>query len=169
MTVPQGTSAIATVLQAFEAGLTLWREPPLVAGQDTENRGLGWVCSHCFKFLGSIEMQIAWRLICQQAGGEPACTVPAPTLPMLLCPRLKGLLLCAAHEALSSCTLICRPGGCHTSDAGKSAAPHPQLAPHRSLLAASACEHLPQELCCRQRLCPKVLQTSIGAAKLCAP
>ena len=88
--VPQGMSAIAIVLQAFEAGLTLWREPPLVAGQDTENRGLCWVCSHCFKFLGSIEMQIAWRLVCQQAGGEPVWTVPALDLPTSLCPLQKA-------------------------------------------------------------------------------
>lgn len=100
--VPQGISA--TVLQAFQAGLILWREPPLVAGQDTENRGLCWVCSHCFKFLGSIEMQIAWRLVCQQAGGEPVCTLPALTLPKLLCPRQEGLLMCAAPEALTLCT-----------------------------------------------------------------
>ena len=157
------------MLQAFEAGLTLWREPPLVAGQDTENRGLCWVCSHCFKFLGSIEMQIAWRLVCQQAGGGPVRTVPALTLPKLLCPRHKGLLLCAAPVGLDSVHLTCRPRGCHTSDAGESAAPHPQLAPHRRLLAASACEHLLHDLRCRQRSCPKVLQTSTGAAKPCAP
>ena len=54
------------------------REPPLAAGQHTANKCLALVCSHCFQFLGSITMQLAWCRLAASANGvyfdlSPAC------------------------------------------------------------------------------------------------
>jgi hypothetical protein len=49
--------------QAFNQGDVIFREPPLVAAQHAANREHALVCSHCFAYVGSIEVQIARRLL----------------------------------------------------------------------------------------------------------
>lgn len=57
---------IAGVVQNFQADQTILNEPPLVAGQHAANKQVALVCSHCFQFLGGIELQLAW---CKYASG----------------------------------------------------------------------------------------------------
>ncbi|KAK9811846.1 hypothetical protein WJX72_011125 [[Myrmecia] bisecta] len=61
----------------FEKDELLFKEPPLVGGQDTANKAQALVCSHCFCFLGSIELQVAWRLLSDKYKGGHA---PDPEL-----------------------------------------------------------------------------------------
>ena len=65
-------------LQDFEEGDVIFTEKPLVAAQDKANKAVAFVCSHCFRHLGSIEAQIARRLL---PGGDAAGSSqsPAPT------------------------------------------------------------------------------------------
>lgn len=56
-------------LQDFNEGEVLLREPPFVAGQHALNRSKAVVCANCFRFLGSVELQIAWHLLCDKYEG----------------------------------------------------------------------------------------------------
>ena len=55
-------------LQVFEEDELILREAPLVGVQHYDNKRQVLVCSHCFRFVGSIEAQIAWRLAAQPMG-----------------------------------------------------------------------------------------------------
>ena len=55
--------------QDFAEGDLLFKEPPLVAGQHVFNRSKAVVCANCFRFLGSVELQIAWHLLCDKYEG----------------------------------------------------------------------------------------------------
>ena len=57
-------------LQDFTAGSVLISEPPLVGIQHNSNRTAALVCSHCFRYLGSVETQIGVRLAALQGEGE---------------------------------------------------------------------------------------------------
>ncbi|KAL0052681.1 hypothetical protein WJX82_005986 [Trebouxia sp. C0006] len=50
---------------------TILQEAPLVAGQHTSNKAFALVCSHCFHFLGSIRMQLAWCKLAALCNGTP--------------------------------------------------------------------------------------------------
>lgn len=56
-------------MQALQDKDIILKEPPLVAGQHTANKGRALVCSRCFQFLGSIEMQLAWCRLAAAADG----------------------------------------------------------------------------------------------------
>ena len=58
-------------MQDFSEGEVLLREPPFVAGQHAVNRGKAVVCANCFRFLGSVELQIVWHLLCDKYEGKP--------------------------------------------------------------------------------------------------
>ena len=45
------------------------RAMPLVAAQHTTNKAIAYVCSQCFCYLGSVEAQVALRLL---PGGDAA-------------------------------------------------------------------------------------------------
>lgn len=51
-----------TFVKAIEAGETILSEAPLVAMQHCCNKHEWLVCSRCCKFLGSVELQAAWKL-----------------------------------------------------------------------------------------------------------
>ena len=57
-------------LQDFTAGSVLISEPPLVGIQHNANRTAALVCSHCFRYLGSVETQIGVRLAALHGEGE---------------------------------------------------------------------------------------------------
>ena len=67
-------------LQDFEEGEVIFTERPLVAAQDRANKAVAFVCSHCFCYLGSVEAQIARRLL---PGGDAAGDSRSPA-------RIKG-------------------------------------------------------------------------------
>jgi hypothetical protein len=56
-------SVLVTPLQAFAEEDVIFEEPALVGAQHTANRDDALVCSHCFRFIGSIGIQIAHRLL----------------------------------------------------------------------------------------------------------
>ena len=58
-------------LQDFVHGETLVQETPLVAGQHSTNKKHALVCSQCFRFLGSIKLQLAWLRLCAMCDGMP--------------------------------------------------------------------------------------------------
>ena len=60
--------AISSV-QHFGEGDVLFTEPPLCAIQHSTNRQEAWVCSHCFRFIGSVEAQLARLLLALQGVG----------------------------------------------------------------------------------------------------
>ena len=73
------TPVSATVVQDVAADELVFTEPPLVAGQHATNRQDALVCSHCFSMIGSIEQQIAHRLLARASAGEglqahPSCS-----------------------------------------------------------------------------------------------
>ena len=49
--------------QAIPAGSVIFREQPLLRLQSLPNRRDTWVCGNCFRFLGSVEMQL--RVLCR--------------------------------------------------------------------------------------------------------
>ena len=59
----------SALTQDFVEGEVLFREPPFVAGQHALNRSKAVVCASCFRFLGSVELQIAWHLLCDKYEG----------------------------------------------------------------------------------------------------
>lgn len=56
-------------MQDLQHKETILRESPLVAGQHTANKCHALVCSHCFQFLGSIGLQVAWCRLAAAADG----------------------------------------------------------------------------------------------------
>ncbi|KAL4419340.1 hypothetical protein ABPG75_002643 [Micractinium tetrahymenae] len=64
----KGKGVFAT--QAFSAGEVVFQDPPLVAIQHTTNRGDAWVCGHCFRFIGSVEQQIARQIMAAREAAE---------------------------------------------------------------------------------------------------
>ncbi|DBA72663.1 TPA: hypothetical protein ACH3X2_010404 [Trebouxia sp. C0005] len=56
---------------AIQDEQTVLQEAPLVAGQHTSNKVFALVCSHCFQFLGSIRMQLAWCKLAALCDGTP--------------------------------------------------------------------------------------------------
>ncbi|PSC68405.1 SET domain-containing [Micractinium conductrix] len=69
----KGRGVFAT--QEFEAGDLIFKDPPLAAIQHTANAADAWVCARCFRFIGSVEQQLARRIWAlrdaAEAGGEP--------------------------------------------------------------------------------------------------
>ncbi|KAK9840433.1 hypothetical protein WJX74_009879 [Apatococcus lobatus] len=68
-TAAKGKGLYAT--EDFNDGEVLLKEPPFVAGQHALNRSKAVVCANCFRFLGSVELQIAWHLLCDKYEGQP--------------------------------------------------------------------------------------------------
>lgn len=58
------------MLQDLHAEDLVFREAPLVGAQHTANRRDALVCSHCFALVGSLEQQIAHRLLARAGTGE---------------------------------------------------------------------------------------------------
>ena len=50
-------------------------EMPLVAAQHTANKAVAYVCSQCLCYLGSVEAQVALRLL---PGGDAAGDLRSP-------------------------------------------------------------------------------------------
>ena len=57
-------------LQAFEADVLVFKEPPLVGAQHAANKADALVCSRCFSMIGSLEQQMAHRLLSMESTGE---------------------------------------------------------------------------------------------------
>ena len=67
------TKAREACTQEIAAEQVIFRELPFVADQHLANKDDALVCSHCFRFLGSVELQAAWRL--RVVSGEtPYCS-----------------------------------------------------------------------------------------------
>ena len=64
-------------LQDIQDEQTILQEAPLVAGQHTSNKAFALVCSHCFQFLGSIRMQLAWCKLAALCNGMQYTYCPA--------------------------------------------------------------------------------------------
>lgn len=62
--------------RAFSKGDTVLREPPLCAIQHHDNRGHALVCGACFRFVGSLEEQLAWQLMRLASTLEPGMATP---------------------------------------------------------------------------------------------
>ncbi|KAG6468658.1 hypothetical protein ZIOFF_073347 [Zingiber officinale] len=66
-------------VKEFEEGELVLKDPVLVAAQHTTNKVDCLVCSHCFRFIGSVELQIGRKLILQDLGltddNEKDCTM----------------------------------------------------------------------------------------------
>lgn len=60
-------------MQAFRADELVFKEAPLVGAQHTANKADALVCSRCFTMIGSIEQQIAHRLLAQEENGKSLC------------------------------------------------------------------------------------------------
>lgn len=71
----RGVGVNAISLQDFEEGEVIYTELPLVAAQHTANKAVAYVCSQCFRYLGSVEGQIALRLL---PGGDAAGDLRSP-------------------------------------------------------------------------------------------
>ena len=56
-------------LQACKADDLVFKERPLVGAQHTANKADALVCSKCFSMIGSIEQQIAHRLLAREENG----------------------------------------------------------------------------------------------------
>ena len=57
-------------LQAFEADALVLKEPPLVGAQHAANKADALVCSRCFTMIGSLEQQMAHRLLSMESPGQ---------------------------------------------------------------------------------------------------
>ena len=57
-------------MQDIEEDQIVLEERPLVAGQHSTNKQIALVCSHCFQFLGSLEMQLAWCKLAAMCDGR---------------------------------------------------------------------------------------------------
>lgn len=57
-------------LQAFEADALVIKEPPLVGAQHAANKADALVCSRCFTMIGSLEQQMAHRLLSMESPGQ---------------------------------------------------------------------------------------------------
>ncbi|KAL4420876.1 hypothetical protein ABPG77_002835 [Micractinium sp. CCAP 211/92] len=64
----KGKGVFAT--QVFAAGEVVLQDPPLAAIQHTANRGEAWVCGHCFRFIGSVEQQIARQIMAAREAAQ---------------------------------------------------------------------------------------------------
>ena len=60
-------------MQEFKSDELVFKEAPLVGAQHTANKADALVCSRCFSMIGSIEQQIAHRLLAQEENGTPLC------------------------------------------------------------------------------------------------
>ena len=69
MSCSVGSTILHGLLQDFGEGSVLIAEPRLVGIQHTSNRTGALVCSHCFRFIGSVELQIGLQLTQLQAEG----------------------------------------------------------------------------------------------------
>ena len=58
-------------VQAIGEDDLLFREKPLVAAQHSSNKQEVLACSNCFRFVGPMETQLAWRLSSEPAAGAP--------------------------------------------------------------------------------------------------
>lgn len=58
--------------QAHKAGDVIFREAPLLVGQHARSRAEALVCARCFRHLGSIESQLAHRLLLAEGAGGVA-------------------------------------------------------------------------------------------------
>lgn len=93
----QMTSFDHLFLQDLVVHQNILNEAPLVAGQHVVNKRLALVCSHCFKFLGGIELQLAWCKWASMCEGKtslsnhdhPHCCAHTDT--PLCCMRCHGL------------------------------------------------------------------------------
>ena len=78
--------------QDVAADELVFSEPPLVAGQHATNRQDALVCSHCFSMLGSIEQQIAHRLLARaSAGGSCSVASQLPVDRHVICQNASGM------------------------------------------------------------------------------
>ena len=59
---------IVTAMQDIQTGQRIFLEAPKLAQQHMMNKDGALVCSHCFCFIGSIELQAAWQL--RQSQGQ---------------------------------------------------------------------------------------------------
>lgn len=59
------------IAQDLKADALIFKEPPLVGAQHAANKADALVCSRCFSMLGSIEQQIAHRLLAKEENGVP--------------------------------------------------------------------------------------------------
>lgn len=57
--------------QDLKADALFFKEPPLVGAQHSANKADALVCSRCFSMIGSIEQQIAHRLLASEESGGP--------------------------------------------------------------------------------------------------
>ena len=73
-------------LQDIQDEQTILQEAPLVAGQHTSNKAFALVCSHCFQFLGSIRMQLAWCKVAALCDGTQYTY--CPNMVLALCQQL---------------------------------------------------------------------------------
>ena len=60
-------------LQAFRADELVFKESPLVGAQHMANKADALVCSRCFSMIGSIEQQVAHRLLAREENGASLC------------------------------------------------------------------------------------------------
>lgn len=75
------SSKVAWCLQACKADDLVFKERPLVGAQHTANKSDALVCSACFSMIGSIEQQIAHRLLAREENGTSLrCLTPLWTL-----------------------------------------------------------------------------------------
>ena len=57
-------------MQDIEEDQSVLEERPLVAGQHSANKQIALICSHCFQFLGSLAMQLAWCKLATMCQGR---------------------------------------------------------------------------------------------------
>ena len=82
--MPSWRWALRLHVQDFVPEELVFREPPLVGAQHTVNCADALVCSRCFTMVGSIEKQLAHRLLARAGEGEyckyclHALNLPAP-------------------------------------------------------------------------------------------
>ena len=93
--------------QDFAEDELVFKEQPLVGAQHAGNKSAALVCSHCFRFLGSIQAQISHCLAqlpgLSGAKGERSCAEP--------CLWMAAETRCASARMLATLQCVSSGGG----------------------------------------------------------
>ena len=116
-------------LQAFEADALVIKEPPLVGAQHAANKADALVCSRCFTMIGSLEQQMAHRLLSMESPGQLRMSLCTLLLPQ--CSKCWGEV-CMGHSFVRASIL---PFVLIASATGKSH--HPQAVLHARAIQCS--------------------------------
>eukprot|EP00892_Ulva_mutabilis_P003104 jgi/Ulvmu1/12795/UM097_0022.1 len=106
----KGKGLVAT--RSWEADEEVLRESPYVAVQSSESRKQVLACGNCFRFVGSVELQVAWRLMAVLEADPGLSDAARAEMSARVADLLSGALRLPFEHLCSLPAAVFCPNGC---------------------------------------------------------